>query len=191
MGAFLQVLFGPLLQFVEFLSGLVPRFVIVRANQLGVKYPGGGTPVELQPGFRWYWPIRDHVTTHYTAHQVLDVNPITVETEEGTAFAAGMVVVYRIVDVLAFEVGFYDADDSLAELGEGALRKLILKSKLGALRDHRQPIDDRLAAACRTVLEPVGVEVVSARLTEQAQVSRVFKVFGMELPPGVAFQPAD
>lgn len=180
MGAFLQALLGPLLRLVEFLTDLVPRFIIVRANQAGVRYPGGGTPVELAPGIRWYWPVRDQVATHYTSHQVLDVQPITVETEEGTAFAAGMVVVYRIVDVLAFEVGFYDADDSLAELGEGALRKLILKSKVQALRDHRQPIDDRLASACAAVLEQVGVEVVSARLTEQAQVSKVLKVFGID-----------
>jgi len=216
MGAFLNAFFGPLISLIELLVSCLPHMIVVRSNEAGVKYPGGGTPVELSPGHwscpariasvllspcvpwpkrirrialirgvHWYVPLVDQVETHHTCLQVLDVEPIIVETENGEPFAAGMVAVYRIEDVLAFEVGYFDADTSLAELGEGALRKLVLKSTLAELRDHRQGIDDKLATVCRRLLEDVGVDVVSARLTEQAQVHTVQKVFGLNLTTSI------
>lgn len=211
MAAFLQALFGPLLSLIDFLTGCFPHLLVVQRNELGVRYPAGAEPMELRPehyscpawlanillripwrrarrlamlqGVHVYFPVVEEVTKHHTARMVLNVEPIVVETEdeEPLSFAVGLVLTYRIVDVLAFEVGYYDADESLAELAEGALRKLVLRSTAAELRDHRQSIDDKLATNCRAILEDVGVEVISARLTEQAHVGQVTKVFGLNL----------
>lgn len=210
MGDFLQAFFGPILGLIEFCTQCVPHLTVVHRNQRAVKYPGGGEPVLLEPtrwscpawlarillhpripgplrrlaliqGLHWYVPLVDQVAKHHTCADVLNVDPIVVETEDCVAFAAGMVVTYRIADVLSYEVSYMDADESLAELCEGALRKLVLKHTVDELRDHRQPLDDKLANACRAAVEDLGVEVISARLTEQAQVDQVSKVFGVEL----------
>lgn len=206
MAAFLQALFGPLLALVDFLTGCFPHFVVIRQNELGVRYPAGGTPVELRPdrpafsswlratlrflrlrrladtrGVHAYFPVIQTVSKHFTCRQVLAVDPIVIESHDGVPHAVGLVLTYRIVDVIAFEVGYYDADDSLAELAEGALRKLVLRKTAAQLCDSRQPLDEQLANACRSLLSEVGVEVVSARLTEQARIEHVAKVFGVQI----------
>lgn len=213
MAAFLQALFGPLLSLIDFLTGCFPHLLVVQRNELGVLYPAGGEPRALRPdvyscpawlarillrlpskrarrlamlqGVHVYFPVIQEVTKHHTARMVLNVDAIVVETEDEKPFAVGLVLTYRIVDVLAFEVGYFDADESLAELAEGALRKLVLKSTAAELRDHRKGVDDKLANACRAILEEVGVEVISARLTEQAHVGTVAKVFGLNLSTSV------
>lgn len=180
-GELLSALLGWLGALVEWIFQWVPRYVIVRWNECGVKYPGGQEPMALSAGFHWYVPNVSSVVKHPSVPYVLVVEPISVETVDGTPVQVGLTLTLRIVDVLRFEVENYSADTSIDDVARGGLQDIITSRKweqlLGRTGDGSK-LGGMLVRRLGADLERFGVEVLSARPTDQVRLNRTFRVFG-------------
>lgn len=174
-------LFGWLGGFVEWIFKWVPVYAIVRVNELGVKYPRGLDAVELKPGMHWYVPNLTSIVKHHAAHQVLRVAPLSLETSDGVPVQVGMVLTYRIVDVLKFEVENWDADDSLDEVAQGELQEIVTSSPWDDLKGATSEgtrLGGKLARRMSKALGRFGIEVDSCRPMDQIRLARAMRLFG-------------
>lgn len=183
VGEVFAQLVGWLGQFIEFLLSFVPRMVIVQWNERGVRYVRGREPTELLPGVRWYWPWCTEIAKHHVNRCVLQVASLSLETADGIPVQVGMVVTYHITDVLLFEVQNFNADESLAEVAQGGLRDIVMEMEWSKLTS-RAPKDSRfegmLARRMQDTLARFGVEVESARPTDQIKLGLAVRGFGVQ-----------
>ena len=181
-GELIAQLLGWLGEFIAWLITFIPRYQIVRCNQLGVKYVGGNPATELKPGYHWYWPVTTEINLHHVNLQTLTINSVSLETKNGIKAQFGMVVSYRIVDALQFEVENYDADTSLEDVAKAGLRNIVVEhdwEDLTAKATEGSRFETKLSARMQASLKRVGVEVESARPDDQIRLDWAGRAFGI------------
>lgn len=182
-GELIANLLGWLGDFIQWVFGWAPRYFLVHWDELGVKRPRGKEPRELIPGIHWYIPNLDRMVKHYSSRCVLRVASVPVETQDGIKCEIGLTIVYRIRDVVAFETGNYDSDDSMDEVAQGALAALVNShtwAGLCARWEDDSHLGKRLIRKMDTALVDYGVEVLSVRPSGQVRLGDgVFRVFGL------------
>lgn len=184
----LGALIGWLGEFVTFLVSFIPRFKIVRWNERAVKYKGGGLPTKVEPGLCWYWPWKTHLVEYNVSRMVLSIPPISIETKDGIPCCVGIVVVYKIVDVLRYEVENFETEESISEVAQAALRNIVTDhdwSKLGGQATDDSRLDGVLKRRMQSELSRFGIEVEAARPADQVRISGVFRVFGLQSPQSI------
>lgn len=184
-GELIGALFGWLGGFVEWLFGWVPIYEIIQVNERGVKYPRGQDAIELEPGIHWYVPNLTEVTKHHVSRCVLYIEPLSLETadEPPKRVQVGAVLTYHIVDVLAYEVDNFDADESMEEVAQGALQDIITNATWQELQGRTGEgtrLGNKLAGRMGKALEKFGVAVESCRPTDMIHLDRAHRVFGMD-----------
>ena len=183
-GDLLANLLGWLGDFIQWLFGWVPRYLIVQSNERGVHYFMGRDPVEWEPGIHWYILNLSQVVKRHNNRMVLYIEPLALEDSEGTPCEVGMVVTYHITDVLTFEVANYDADESMHEVAQGALQDLVTSlpwTKLRGRTEEGSRLGKTLVSKMGTTLARFGVKVESARPTHQVRLGAANHMFGVEL----------
>jgi regulator of protease activity HflC (stomatin/prohibitin superfamily) len=182
LGELLAQLIGWLGDFVQFLIGFVPHLIIVRVNERGVLYPGGGDARELLPGLHWYFPWRSKVVTHEVTRFTLPIDPIPLETEDGIMVEVGLVVTYRVSDIVMYEVDNFIADDNIRETAEGELCSIVKTNKwsdLCAPSDEGSRLEKKLRGRMAKALEKFGVDVEGCRPNAQVRLSAATHMFGV------------
>lgn len=181
LGEVVAQLIGWLGEFIEFLLSFVPRFTFVQWNERGVRYVSGRKPTEVQPGLRWYWPVCTKIETHHVCRHVLQVASMSLETSDSIPVQVGMVLTYHITDVVAYEVENFDADDSMAELAQAGLRNIVMEmswEKLTKRAPEDSLLEGMLTRRMQQTLGKFGVEVESARPTDQIKLGLALRTFG-------------
>lgn len=192
-GELVSALLGWLGDFVRWLCSFVPRYRIVRIDQLGVRYVRGRPAERVEPGVWWYWPWCTEIDEVYSARQSFLVPPITVEASDGVRIAIGCAVVYRIVDPIKYRVENFDADTNMGEVAMAGLREIATShasKDLSACTQEGTRLGDKLARRMGKDLEPFGVEVLACRPTEQVRLDQVVRVFGLASGSGTVSAPA-
>lgn len=184
-GELLGALLGWLGNFVEWIFGWVPIYQIVQVNERGVKYPRGQEAIELEPGIHWFVPNLSQVVRHHVSRCVLYVEPLSLETadEMPQRVQVGAVLTYHIVDVLAYEVENFDADESMAEVAQGALQDIVTGSRWDELKGQTGEgtrLGNKLAGRMGKALAKFGVEVESCRPTDMIRLGRAIRIFGVD-----------
>jgi regulator of protease activity HflC (stomatin/prohibitin superfamily) len=164
---------------VSWITDWIPTWEIVHVNEAGVKYVRGKDASELTPGFHWYWPVTSTIETHHTCRQVLGVTTQTLTTSDGVPVVAGGVLVFRIVDVLKYEVENLDADDSLDQVLQAAIRRVVISKEFDVLQKTTVEADKALKREASKLTEPYGIDVEECRLTDFAR-CRVLSLVGFE-----------
>lgn len=181
-GELLAQLIGWLGDFVQFLIGFFPHLVIVRVNERGVLYPAGNEAEELLPGMHWYFPWRSRVVTHEVTRFTLPIDAIPLETQDGIPVEIGLVVTYRVSDILAYEVDNFIPDDNIRETAEGELCSIVKDQtweELSGKTDEGSRLEKKLRSRMGKALEKFGVEVESCRPNAQIRLSGASHTFGI------------
>lgn len=185
MGELLANLFGWLGDFIQWLFGWVPRYYIVQCNELGVRYHMGHAGVELKPGVHWYVPNLAKMVSHYTSCCVLRVSSIPLETSDGIRCEIGLVIVYRLLNVIAYEVENYNAEDSMEEVAQGALQDIVSShrwAELCARTEDGSRLGRKLVNRMSKALDRFGVEVLSCRPNDQVRLGDgALRLFGVSV----------
>lgn len=169
-------------EFVEWIISWIPRYEIVQWNQRGVRYIRGKQPTAVDPGLRWYWPWQTTIVKHHVNRQVLRIATLSLETADETKVGVGMVLTYFINDVLKYEVENFDADDSLAEVAQGGLRRIVTNhnwADLCVTGDEGTVLERTLKESMSKDLKRFGVRVESCRPTDLVQLDMAFRAFGV------------
>jgi|GEM_PF-2263755 len=96
----MEAAFSWLGQIFEAMLQFVPRRVIVRATEGGVKWSLWKEPKEMKPGIRFYWPLITDIQINNVARDSFNTPTQPLETKDGKEVLAGGVVVYHVNDVI-------------------------------------------------------------------------------------------
>ena len=134
--SWLGQIFDALLQF-------VPRRVIVRATEGGVKWSLWREPREIKPGVRIYWPLISDVEILVTARQSINTRTQSLMTKDGKTVVAGGVVVYKISDVVqAIGKNNWNPEETCADIAQAAIVDVIASWNLNGVYVSRAALTD-------------------------------------------------
>lgn len=154
----------------RFVGSLFPRLLIVQASHRGVKYVWGREVVELEPGPHVYWPLVTPVELCAVVRQTIDLPAQLLETADGQVVVASGAIEYEIEDAVAFLAQAENGYDSIRLVATGAVRDMVTDCTLEELRADRGMADRLLTGHAQDDLEPYGVRVLRARLSDFARV---------------------
>jgi regulator of protease activity HflC (stomatin/prohibitin superfamily) len=177
--SWLGQIFDALLQF-------VPRRVIIRATEGGVKWSLWRDPKEMKPGIRWYWPLISDVEVIVTARQTINTRTQSLMTRDSKTVVAGGVVIYRINDVVqAIGRQNWSPDDTASDITQAAIVSVVSHWECADLLENISgKVEEQLTATCRKQLRQYGIYVSRAALVDFSIV-RQLNHSGINLSSGV------
>jgi regulator of protease activity HflC (stomatin/prohibitin superfamily) len=167
-------------QFFEMLALFVPRRVIVRATERGIKWKSGRKVVELTPGIHWYWPFTTDIEKMPVARQTMNLPDQALFTKDQHQVVVGAVVTYRITNiVLAMGEKNWDIEATLQDTSQSAVVDVISRLTLSELQDGIDTtVVERLTTQVRKQLRRYGISTLRVALTDFAA-CQVHKVLGI------------
>ena len=148
-------------QIFEALLQLVPRRVIVRATERGVKWSLWREPKEIPPGFRVYWPLISDIEIVIVARQSFNTPHQPLQTKDGVAVVAGGVVVYSIENVSrAIGKVNWSPEETAQDIVQAVLASVITShSHEYILANLAGDLETEITMKCRQQLRKYGVRV--------------------------------
>lgn len=158
-------------QIMESLGKFVPRLLIVRATQGGVKWRWGKTPKALKPGIHWYWPLVSEVEVIVTARQSLNLPPQTLTTNDGRKLVVSAVVVYSVYDIVrAIGQVNWDVVTTASDIAQAAIVEVISSTDYQSLANGvTEDVEKRLTMTAAKRLRRYGVKVHRCAVTDLAE----------------------
>lgn len=147
----------------RYLAQLLPRWVHVAETEQAVMFRRGGH-VLRRPGVHFYWPLWTQVTVHPVVRQVVAVPPQGLVTLDERAVVVDAVLTFSICDLERFLVDNYDAEESLGDVAQAAVRRAVCSQSFPAIQEARAQLDKVLTREATKVMRPFGVEVEVLRL---------------------------
>lgn len=162
----MEAAFSWLGQIFEALLQFVPRRVIVRATEGGVKWSLWREPKEMRPGIRFYWPLITDVEVTVVARQSFNTPREPLQTADGVEVVAGGVVVYSINDIVqAIGKLNWSPEDTAQDIVQAVLASVITShSHEYILSELSGKIENEITDKCRKQLRKYGVYVERAGL---------------------------
>ena len=155
-------------ELVAWLVAWLPHVVLVSKTERAVKFIRGKT-CEIGPGLHMYWPITTEVEVHAVVRQVLGLGPQTLTTEDDVSIVVDGILVFSIADLHVFKTENFEAEDSLTDLAQAAIRKAIVSETFAKVQKARADVDNRLTREAQKLLRPFGVEVEYMRIVSFAK----------------------
>lgn len=159
---------GWLSDFIQTFISFFPHLLQVRATHGAVKFVHGKKVVELKPGLHWYWPIVTEILEIPTARTTYNFDTQVILTSDGKPLAVSAVLVYRVSDVVAALSQSHDVDDTIGDVGNSAITRVLSGKSLEDLmaEQRKGTLQGELTGMCSEGLEPFGIDVESASLTD-------------------------
>lgn len=155
----------------EYLTGFVPRPVIVRPDQGGFRQipkPWGGSWIkELKPG-TWFWSIpwfMEHCLCK-TRTQPKDVRAQSVWTKDGKNLTVSASVQYYIVDPLKALLEVFDYDQSLQTIVLTVVCEFIQGRTLEELKQQMDQLKEELTKTTREATKGWGLKIQRVAITD-------------------------
>ena len=157
-------------QILDAVGTLIPRRLIIRATQGGVKWTGKRVKA-LKPGFHWYWPVITEVEVIVTARQTLNLPPQTLMTQDRVKLAVSAVIVYSVYDVVrAIGEVNWDVTGTASDIAQAAVVEVISSTAFCDVSSGvTGEIEKRLTSTARRRLNRYGVRVHRCALTDLAE----------------------
>jgi regulator of protease activity HflC (stomatin/prohibitin superfamily) len=150
----------------RWIGKIVPRLIIVPTTHCSVKFVRGKHAKLMTPGLWWVWPVTTSWVNYPTVRQSVNLNTQTLVTKDGQTVAISGIVVYSVdrpLDLLAYS---YDADETIKDVSMAAVKACVVRSTMEDMRNRR--MDGRLTRRIAKDLEPFGVKVIRAQMTDLA-----------------------
>jgi regulator of protease activity HflC (stomatin/prohibitin superfamily) len=160
--------FAWLSQIVEALLQLIPRRVIIRATERGVKWSLWREPQEMMPGIRFYWPLITDIEVTVVARQTINLPTQSLLTKDGQTVVVGGVVIYKISDVVqAIGKINWSPEDTAGDITQAAIVEVISgRTSDNILKNISGEVEKQLTSICRKQLRQFGVHVSRAALVD-------------------------
>lgn len=154
-------------EIIQWLGAFIPRLLIVRATERGIKWVHGKKVVAMQPGLWFYWPIVTEYTIRVVARQTLDLPTQTLITNDRKQVVVSGVVVYSINDIVkAIGEQSWDVEETVNDLVRAAIVGVVTNTNLDDLACLDDKIIDKLTNAARKKLKKFGVHIERCFLTD-------------------------
>lgn len=173
-------LFGWLSELFTWLGAWIPRLLVLKSSEAGVKYVHGWKPVRLGPGLHVYWPVVTLIERTSVVNQVLDLSEQKLVTADDKTVLVSGLVSYTIVDVMAFLAENENSFQVIDNVATAAIEDVITTTTYDELRTGRKKLRAKLKRACKRELKGYGVAVSSVRLTDFAP-ARVLCLSGVQM----------
>jgi len=162
----MEAAFAWLGQIFEALLQFVPRRVIVRATEGGVKWSLWREPIEMKPGIRFYWPLITDIEVDTVARQSFNTPTQPLQTRDGKEVVAGGVVVYHINDVVqAWGKQNHDPANTAQDIVQAVIADVVSRHDHEfILNEMFGKIEGEITAKSRKQLRQFGVYVGRAGL---------------------------
>lgn len=162
----MEAAFAWLGQIFEALLQLVPRRVIIRATEGGVKWSLWREPIEMKPGIRFYWPLITDIEVDTVARQSFNTPTQPLQTRDGKEVVAGGVVVYHVNDVVqAWGKQNHDPANTAQDIVQAVIADVVSRHEHEfILEEMFGKIEEEITAKARKQLRQFGVYVGRAGL---------------------------
>ena len=156
--------FGEIIQWV---GAFIPRLLIVRATERGVKWVHGKKVVAMQPGLHFYWPVVTEFTIRVVARQTLNMPAQTLITKDKKQVVVTGMVVYNVNDIVkAIGEQSWDVDNTVGDLTQAAIVGVVTNTNFDELSKLDDQMIDKLTDATRKKLKKFGVYIEKCFLTD-------------------------
>ena len=162
----MEAAFAWLGQIFEALLQFVPRRIIVRATEGGVKWSLWREPKEMKPGIRVYWPLISDIEVGTVARQSFNTPTQPLQTKDEKEVVAGGVVVYKISDVVqAWGALNHDPANTAQDIVQAVIAQVVSShTHEYILRELQGEIEKEITTEARKQLRQYGVYVNRAGL---------------------------
>jgi len=157
----MEAAFAWLGQIFEALLQFIPRRVIVRATEAGVKWSLWREPREMKPGFRVWWPFISDIEIVVVARQSFNTPTQPLETRDGCEVVAGGVCVYHINDVVqAIGKQNWSPENTATDITQAVIAEVVSSwDHDDLLSEMYKKVEKELTEKCRKQLRQYGVYV--------------------------------
>lgn len=171
----METALGWLGQIFEAMLQLVPRRVIIKATEGGVKWSLWREPKEMKPGIRFYWPLITAIEVIVTARQTINTPTQSLMTKDGKTVVASGVVVYRINDIVqAIGKQNWSPEETARDITQAAIVKIVSKWACDELLENiSDDVEHQLTDSCRKQLRQYGIYVGRAALVDFSTVRQL------------------
>jgi regulator of protease activity HflC (stomatin/prohibitin superfamily) len=152
-----------LVELFDRLLSIIPRLILIRAYECGIKFKRGGRVVELKPGLHMHWPLFSEVSRYPTARTTMNLPMQTLQTCVGP-YVVSAAVVYEMKDPVKAYTENYDIDDTISDIALLAVAEVVSSEET----DDLTRIAKRLTHLTRRRLKTFGVRVERCSLTDMA-----------------------
>lgn len=176
--------FELLAKFLEYTTAWLPRPILVPRFEALVVWTLRGAP-RLRQGLVWIVPLVHHTERVDTRSNAVEFEPKILWTKDGREAAVGMVVLWRVADVLKCCEAVDGLADLVSRVGESVLPELVgrftledLKRKAAGGEGKEWGFDTHLRTALAAVFDDYGIAVDRARLNFTSDRVRTLKLIG-------------
>lgn len=164
----MEAAFAWLGQIFEAMLQFVPRRIIIRATEGGVKWSLWREPREMKPGVRIYWPLITDMEVIIVARQTINTPTQALMTKDKKEVVAGGVLIYSINDVVqAIGKLNWSPEETAGDILQAALVDVIAHWGCeDILASISEGVEDELTEKCRKQLRQYGVYVHRAALAD-------------------------
>lgn len=164
----METAFSWLGQIFEAMLEFVPRRIIIRATEGGVKWSLWRRPVEMKPGIRIYWPLISDVEVVVTARQSFNTPTQALETRDGVEVVAGGVIIYHINDVVkAIGEKNWSPETTALDITQAAIISVVASwDHDDLLTNISGKVEEQLTEKCRRDLRQYGIYPTRVALTD-------------------------
>lgn len=152
-----------LVELFDRLLSIIPRLILVKAYECGIKFKRGGRVIELEPGLHMHWPLFSEVTLYPTARTTMNLPMQALQTCVGP-YVVSAAVVYEMRDPVKAFTENYEIDDTISDLALVAVAEVVTTEET----DDFSTLEKRLTTLTRRRLKPFGVHVERCSLTDLA-----------------------
>jgi len=157
-------------QFFDRILSVIPRLILVKAYECGIKFGRKGKVTRLDPGLHLHWPMMTEVDTYPTARTTKNMTMQTLTTKNANTCVVSAALVYEMTDPVKAYTENYDIDDTITDLALTAVAEVVS----GAFDTELSELESKLTKLTRSRLRPFGVRVERCSLTDAA-LCRVFR----------------
>ena len=154
-------------QIIQWIGMFIPRLLIVRATERGVKWVCGKKVVAMLPGLHFYWPVVTEFTIRVVARQTLNMPAQTLITKDKKQVVVTGMVVYNVNDIVkAIGEQSWDVDNTVGDLAQAAIVSVVTTTNFDELSKLNDHMIDKLTNATRKKLKKFGVYIEKCFLTD-------------------------
>ena len=158
---------GWLSDFIRWVAQIFPRGLHVDATQEGVMLTLGKAK-RIGPGFKLYWPPIQRPMVHPVKRDTIDLDPQTLPCgiNKPIGITISVTVVYTISDIMKALVETYNFAATIKDCAQGAVIEACVNKSIDELAAKHQRINSALKRKMKKALEPYGVEVEDAFMSD-------------------------
>ena len=153
---------------VRTIATVFPRLCHVPANSRGVLFKRKNVYL-LLPGLHFYWPVWSEVTLINVTRDTTQLHYQSLVTKDECGVTISVTIVHSIQDAVVAVAEVADLKGTISDVCAAAVKRIITDRDWNELKEDQPRIDRMLTRRCKRMLEPYGVAVESAYISELSQ----------------------